>query len=146
MRINFSLISIPDIFVPNTDGEMKNTVVCQGKNHTLSCTNGSMVLVINKATYERLQPGSIICPYNSNFEKEDTDDKSVGCQEDVTRKVKDVCHKRKTCGVLASKKVLGRPCKGIYKYISIIYACGKYVVRKEMFDGELKRWTKYPFG
>lgn len=148
LLIDGQLISISDVFVPVVS-KMMPAIVCQGTDKTLSCSNTSMVLVINKAWYGREDVGKIICPYNSKLEKDDVDDKTIGCQQDVKPKLRKLCHKRKTCQLSARKKVFGRPCKGIYKYLQIIYACGKYNLKILLFcfmvnwwDGkEMSFWT-----
>ncbi|XP_031559601.1 uncharacterized protein LOC116295804 isoform X2 [Actinia tenebrosa] len=111
-----------DVFIPKVGG-LTNAIVCQGTKYDLRCANSSMLLVINSATYGREELGKIICPYDSKFEKEDKDDKTK-CKEDVKPKVKELCHKRKACQLSATKEVFGSPCKGIYKYLLVIYACG----------------------
>ncbi|XP_031559602.1 uncharacterized protein LOC116295804 isoform X3 [Actinia tenebrosa] len=110
-----------DVFIPKVGG-LTNAIVCQGTKYDLRCANSSMLLVINSATYGREELGKIICPYDSKFEKEDKDDKTK-CKEDVKPKVKELCHKRKACQLSATKEVFGSPCKGIYKYLLVIYAC-----------------------
>jgi hypothetical protein len=83
-----------------------------------------MVMVINKASYGRREKGKTICPYNPINEKEDTDDQQLNCEQDVRKKVREMCHKRKKCRVSVKKEVFGRPCPGTYKYLEIIRACG----------------------
>jgi len=113
-------------------GKVKYKVICQGKSGNLSCTNDSMVMVIFKATYGRKQSGDVVCPYNLQYSSKDTKDTNVECDSDVTDKVKALCHKQTLCDVPANNRYLKNPCKGVYKYVNIIYGCGKYLMMMMM--------------
>ena len=51
---------------------------------------------------------------------------SASCSLDVVMKK---CHSKRRCSVTASTEVFGDPCDpGTKKYLSVIYACGKFII------------------
>ncbi|KAK3754871.1 hypothetical protein QZH41_011350 [Actinostola sp. cb2023] len=82
-----------------------------------------MVMVIFDAQYGRTEFGQRICPYKPYNDKEDKDDQTTNCEIEVTARIRNICHKQRFCEVYVGKKLLGRPCEGVYKYLKIIYAC-----------------------
>lgn len=109
-------------------GNVLNDLICQGKNKNLSCPNETEVMVIYRAQYGREKEGQVICRYNPflDQDKQDSDDQDLKCGlKDVTDAVSSLCHKQHFCDVPARNEILGRPCEGVYKYLIIMYACGK---------------------
>ena len=88
-----------------------------------------MVIVIYNAEYGRTEEGRTICPYHSNIETDEKDDSSpeaLNCiEKKVTKTVKKLCNKKKKCSLKVAEEQFGNPCIGIYKYLTILYACGK---------------------
>ncbi|XP_020912212.1 uncharacterized protein LOC110249969 isoform X2 [Exaiptasia diaphana] len=113
-----------EIRVPKV-GNVVNEFICQGKSKNLSCSNETEVMVIYRAQYGREKEGRVICRYDPFLEKQDKDDKDTKCGLfDVTEAVSNLCHKESLCDVPSKNEILGRPCKGVYKYLVIMYACG----------------------
>ncbi|XP_020912215.1 uncharacterized protein LOC110249969 isoform X4 [Exaiptasia diaphana] len=124
-----------EIRVPKV-GNVVNEFICQGKSKNLSCSNETEVMVIYRAQYGREKEGRVICRYDPFLkkqdkddpflEKQDKDDKDTKCGLfDVTEAVSNLCHKESLCDVPSKNEILGRPCKGVYKYLVIMYACVK---------------------
>ncbi|XP_048577877.1 uncharacterized protein LOC5513784 isoform X7 [Nematostella vectensis] len=117
------------ILVPKI-GDIQTQVTCQGKRARIRCNNDSLVIVIYTASYGRQEKGQIICPYDEDLKTvegvngDTRDDYWGSCKMvDVTKQLSEACHKKKKCGINVGQEKLGQPCKGIYKYLKVIYAC-----------------------
>ncbi|EDO41976.1 predicted protein [Nematostella vectensis] len=122
------------ILVPKI-GDIQTQVTCQGKRARIRCNNDSLVIVIYTASYGRQEKGQIICPYDEDLKTvegvngDTRDDYWGSCKMvDVTKQLSEACHKKKKCGINVGQEKLGQPCKGIYKYLKVIYACGQYTL------------------
>ena len=115
-------------------GRVKSRVVCQGNTKTFNCNNSSLAMVIYAATYGRKVEGRTLCPFSKNvanhsmIEVKDTDDKSECPERNVTTDIMKLCDKRTQCIVTANEEYFGNHCKGIYKILNVIYACGEYCI------------------
>ena len=102
---------------------------CQGHpGKQLKCKNSSLVIVIYSAVYGRTEEGRTLCPYQPNIETDEKDDSSpaaLKCEKNVSETVKSLCNKKKKCSLKVDQEHFGNPCKGVYKYLKIIYKCGK---------------------
>lgn len=94
--------------------------MCQGEKLRLRCEN-DYVLRIYGAKYGRLEPGSSICPHENIT--------NLNCEADgVLLKITTKCSNRRRCIIKADKSLFGDPCPGTYKYLDVIYRCGKAIV------------------
>ena len=113
---------------------MKSRVVCQGNTKTFNCNNSSLAMVIYAATYGRKVDRRTLCPFKENaadhsvIEANDTDDMSECPERNVTTDIMKLCDKKTHCMVTANETYFGNHCKGIYKILNIIYACGEYYI------------------
>lgn len=107
-------------------GRVRASYTCQDKSLNISCTGDQEALIIHKATYGRGRPGVYLCPYKQEhaLSENDTDDSSL-CEQDATDKIKDICGWRKKCNITVNRQALGAPCPGVYKYLTLLYFCGK---------------------
>ena len=101
----------------------------------MKCDNSSLAIVVYTAKYGRTVQGRVVCPFNEKVQQSvilanDTDDSSDDATAcglvDVTMHVLRLCDKKKRCVVTANETYLGNPCKGVYKYLDIIYTCGQW--------------------
>ncbi len=80
--------------------------------------DGDYILRIFGAKYGRLEPGSSICPHENITE--------LNCQApNVLLKMTVRCGNKHRCTIRADHTVFGDPCPGTYKYLDVIYGCGK---------------------
>ena len=107
--------------------------ICQGNTFKFECANSSLAMVIYVAAYGRKSSGDYLCPFNaaeadpSVLRANDTDDNFVECTyQNVTLDTMRLCEHRRRCVVTVNETYFGNPCKGVYKYLKIIYACGEY--------------------
>ena len=114
-------------------GRVTSKTICQGNTFKFECANSSLAMVIYTATYGRKYGGDTLCPFNaaeadpSVLRANDTDDNFVECTyQNVTLDTMRLCDYRRRCVVTANETYFGNPCKGVYKYLTIIYACGEY--------------------
>ncbi|XP_068713716.1 uncharacterized protein [Montipora foliosa] len=110
--------------------QITSKTICQGNTFKFECANSSLAMVIYIATYGRKSGGDTSCSFNaaeadpSVLRANDTDDNFVECPyQDVTLDTKRLCEHRRRCVVTANETYFGNPCKGVYKYLQIIYAC-----------------------
>ena len=107
--------------------------ICQGKTVKFKCENSSLVIVIYAATYGRSYDGDTICRFDDEVNpsvrkmNDTADDNSIPCPErNVTLDIMRLCDFKRRCVVTANETYFGNPCKGVYKYLIILYACGEY--------------------
>ncbi|XP_068713714.1 uncharacterized protein [Montipora foliosa] len=112
--------------------------ICQGNTFKFECANSSLAMVIYIATYGRKSGRHTLCSFNaaeadpSVLRANDTDDNFVDCTyQDVTLDTMRLCEHRRRCVVTANETYFGNPCKGVYKYLQIIYACGLVITIQE---------------
>ena len=99
---------------------MKSRYACEGEKLRLRCESDYVLRVFN-AKYGRLEPGSSICPHENITD--------LNCQaEGVLLKVMAMCTNRRRCIIKADSSFLRDPCPGTYKYLEVIYGCGKSIV------------------
>ena len=133
MRPNhyFLLISLSEVSVINLE-RAKTKVVCQGRTEKLKCENSSQAMVIYSATYGRTEPGGTLCPFikenvdQSTIDANDTDDLSKCHEKNVTLEIMKLCDKKRRCIMRTNQTFFGSYCKGIYKILKVIYACGEF--------------------
>lgn len=111
--------------------KITSKTICQGNTFKFECANSSLTMVIFIATYGRKSGGDTLCSFNaaeadpSVLRANDTDDNFVECTyRDVTLDTMRLCEHRRRCVVTANETYFGNPCKGVYKYLQIVYACG----------------------
>ena len=108
-------------------GVIRKATICQGQKRQISCD--SKALVMYTATYGRTAVGRDVCPYKEGAPPTDTADSSTEAlrcgQKNVTDKITEMCGWKKTCDLVANDSLLGSFCPGTYKYLSVIYGCGK---------------------
>ena len=89
-------------------------------------------MVIYTATYGREEDGDTVCPFKkplvdeSVIQANDTDAFSKCPWKNITVQIMKLCDKKKRCTVTANKTYFGNHCKGVYKFLKVIYACGEY--------------------
>ena len=99
---------------------MKSRFACEGEKLRLRCESDYVLRVFN-AKYGRLEPGSSICPHENITD--------FNCQaEGVLLKVMAMCTNRRRCIIKADSSFFRDPCPGTYKYLEVIYGCGKSIV------------------
>ena len=59
----------------------------------------------------------------------ETDDQTLCKEVYVTRLIRELCDKKRRCNFSVNETYFGNPCKKIYKYVNIIYGCGKFLLR-----------------
>lgn len=59
----------------------------------------------------------------------ETDDQTPCKVVDVTQQIRELCDKKRQCNFSVNETYFGNPCKKIYKYVKIIYGCGKFLLR-----------------
>lgn len=116
-------------------GRVATKVICQGTTLKFKCKNSSLAMVIYAATYGRQEDGRTLCPFKEDLvdqsviQANETDDNSVCSNEkNVTLEIMKLCDKKRRCIVTVNETYFGNPCKGIYKFLKIIYACGEYCI------------------
>lgn len=93
---------------------MHRHTACEGSVARIQCATGKGIKVLS-ANYGRLS--TAIC-HGANYINTNT------CREPTTKlKVAKFCDNRNSCEVGANSAVFGDPCKSIYKYLRVIYAC-----------------------
>ncbi|XP_068754835.1 uncharacterized protein [Montipora capricornis] len=109
---------------------VSSKTICQGDTFHFECANSSLAMVIYSAWYGRKSGGDTLCPFNaadadpSVLRANDTNDNFVKCTyQNVTLDTMRLCEHRRRCVVTAKETYFGNPCKGVYKYLKIIYAC-----------------------
>ncbi|XP_067050057.1 uncharacterized protein [Acropora muricata] len=112
--------------------------ICQGKTVKFKCENTSLVIVIYAATYGRSKDGYTVCPFDDEVDpsvrrvNDIADNNSIPCPErNVTLDTMRLCDFRRRCVVTANETYFGNPCKGVYKYLTIIYSCGLLITIPE---------------
>lgn len=89
-------------------------------------------MVIYSATYGREEYGDTVCPFKKELVDEsviqanDTNAYSKCLLKNITVQIMKLCDKKKRCTVTANRTYFGNHCKGIYKVLKVIYACGEY--------------------
>lgn len=89
-------------------------------------------MVIYTATYGREELGNTVCPFkkplvdDSVIQANDTNAFSKCPLKNITVQIMKLCDKKKRCTVTANKTYFGNHCKGVYKFLKVIYACGEY--------------------
>ena len=110
---------------------MASKVICQGTTLKFKCENSSLAMVIYAATYGREEDGGTLCPFKEGLVDKSvilanaTDDSSVCPEKNVTSQIMRLCDKKRRCIVTVNETYFGSHCKGIYKFLKIIYACGE---------------------
>lgn len=113
-------------------GRVASKVICQGTTLKFKCENTSLAMVIYAATYGREEDGRTLCPFRKGLVDEsvilanETDDTSVCPEMNVTSQIMKLCDKKRRCIVTVNATYFGNHCKGIYKFLKVIYACGEY--------------------
>lgn len=113
-------------------GRVLSKVICQGTTIKLKCDNSSLAMVIYSATYGRVEDGRTLCPFRkenvgqSVILANDTDDDSECPEMNVTSQLMKLCDKKRRCIITVNDTYFGKHCKGIYKFLKVIYACGEY--------------------
>lgn len=107
-------------------GRVRSSVTCHGASLDISCKDGQQALIIYKASYGRSRLG--VCPYKNKqgVPENDTDDFSL-CEREVTDNIKDLCGWHKRCNITVNSEALGEVCPGVYKYLTVLYSCGKII-------------------
>ena len=107
-------------------GRVRSSLTCQGASLDISCKDGQQALIIYKASYGRSRLG--VCPYKNKqgVPENDTDDSSL-CERVVTDNIKDLCGWHKRCNITVNSEALGEVCPGVYKYLTVLYSCGKII-------------------
>ena len=96
---------------------MKSKYACQEEKLRLRCEE-SYVIRVYAANYGRLEPGTSICP-SKNIS-------TLNCKApNVLLKMTSKCANRRRCTVKADNTMFGDPCPGTFKYLDVIYGCGK---------------------
>ena len=97
---------------------MKSKYVCQGEKLRLHCKR-QFVISIYAANFGRLEPGSSICPHPNIS--------ALNCKApQVLLKMTQRCANKQKCTVKADPSVFGDACPGTWKYLDVIYGCGKF--------------------
>ncbi|KAL9969683.1 hypothetical protein ACROYT_G021927 [Oculina patagonica] len=111
-------------------GRVASKVICQGTTLKFKCENTSLAMVIYAATYGREEDGRTLCPFRQGLVDQsvilanETDDTSVCPEMNVTSQIMKLCDKKRRCIVTVNATYFGNHCKGIYKFLKVIYACG----------------------
>ena len=75
--------------------------------------------------------GRVVCPFrehlvdHSVIKANETDDETPCPEVNVTSQIMKLCDKKRRCIVTVNETYFGNPCRGIYKFVKIIYGCGK---------------------
>ncbi|XP_078372351.1 uncharacterized protein LOC144656015 isoform X2 [Oculina patagonica] len=110
-------------------GRVASKVICQGTTLKFKCENTSLAMVIYAATYGREEDGRTLCPFRQGLVDQsvilanETDDTSVCPEMNVTSQIMKLCDKKRRCIVTVNATYFGNHCKGIYKFLKVIYAC-----------------------
>ena len=132
-EIALSMFYPPEVRVVQV-GRVASQVVCQGTTLKFKCQNTSLAMVIYSAVYGREYKGDV-CPFaeayvdDSVIRANETDDQTLCKVVDVTRLIRELCDKKRRCNFSVNETYFGNPCKKIYKYVNIIYGCGKFLLR-----------------
>jgi len=124
VSVNNGEVRIEDI------GRTFSKVICQGTTVKWNCRNSSLAMVIYTATYGREEYGDTVCPFkkplvdDSVIQANDTNAYSKCPLKNITVRIMKLCDKKKRCTVTANKTYFGNHCKGVYKVLKVIYACG----------------------
>ncbi|XP_061173686.1 tenascin-like isoform X2 [Saccostrea echinata] len=106
---------------------------CEHKNVTLHC-RGRRVIRVFYAVYGRRNKHT--CAIGKPV-------KTTRCRAKNSKKlVVKSCDGRRQCNLKASNGVFGDPCKGTFKYLTVIYGCRRPCVRNAFFNGNVCKCKK----
>lgn len=89
-------------------------IACEHKSLTLRCSKGRVIRVFY-SLYGRRNRRT--CAKGKPI-------KTTKCKaKDAQKIAKKSCEGKQTCRLSASNKVYGDPCKGTFKYLTVIYGC-----------------------
>ena len=111
----------------NPEGNPESELICQGDTVILRCANSSQVMFVFTAIYGRKKEAGP-CRFRQQLVGNDTNDKSLCPMRNVTLEIMGLCHKKKQCRVALNQTLLGTHCQGIYKYLTVIFKCGEYLI------------------
>ena len=98
---------------------MESNFVCEGEKLRLRCKKPLEVLRIYAAKYGRTEPGTSVCPH---VNISSTQCMATSSFVTVTR----ICANKAKCKIWATDHAFGGdPCPGTFKYLDVIYGCGK---------------------
>ena len=104
----------------------KSLYICDMVVGKLKCPKKT-VIKIHMAEYGR-EEGGRICPSSTSLTSKcrlREDDILVDETRDVMEILDKKCSDKKSCKIKPSTKLFGDPCPQIYKYLSLVYSCGK---------------------
>ncbi|XP_062580903.1 L-rhamnose-binding lectin CSL1-like isoform X2 [Saccostrea cucullata] len=106
---------------------------CEHKNLTLHCSRGRVIRTFY-AVYGRRNKHT--CAKGKPI-------KTTTCRAVKSKKlVVKSCDGRRRCKLKASNGVFGDPCKGTFKYLTVIYGCRRPCVRNASFNGNICKCKK----
>lgn len=69
--------------------------------------------------------------------------KTTKCKAKSAKKIAEKsCEGKQTCTLSASNKVYGDPCKGTFKYLTVVYGCRKRCAKNAVFNGNVCKCKK----
>ena len=89
--------------------------MCQNNDLIIKCPLNELIN-IKYAMYGRVSQSK--CKFE-NFKK----DKCVSNINESINKLKQMCDSKQECNLVVNEKILGNPCKGVYKYLDVKYEC-----------------------
>ena len=96
---------------------MKSRYACENEKLRLHCDYPDTVHIY-AAKYGRMEPGKSICPHQNIS--------NMKCEaQKVLLRMTRRCANKQRCTVRADSAFFGDPCPGTYKYLDVIYGCGK---------------------
>nr|XP_011440784.2 multiple epidermal growth factor-like domains protein 10 isoform X2 [Crassostrea gigas] len=107
--------------------------VCEHESLTLRCSKGRVIRVFYSLYGRR---NKRICAKGKPI-------KTTKCKAKNANKIaKKSCEGKQTCRLRASNKVYGDPCKGTFKYLTVIYGCRKRCAKNAFFNGNICKCKK----
>ncbi|XP_011440004.3 uncharacterized protein [Magallana gigas] len=107
--------------------------VCEHESLTLRCSKGRVIRVFYSLYGRR---NKRICAKGKPI-------KTTKCKAKNANKIaKKSCEGKQTCRLRASNKVYGDPCKGTFKYLTVIYGCRKRCAKNAVFNGNTCKCKK----
>ncbi|XP_048733014.1 L-rhamnose-binding lectin CSL1-like isoform X1 [Ostrea edulis] len=106
---------------------------CEHKDLTLVCGRGRVIRVFY-AVYGRLNKKT--CAKGKPV-------KTTKCRAKNSKKlVTNGCDGKRICRMKASNSVFGDPCRGTFKYLTVIYGCRRHCVKHAVFNGKICKCKK----
>ena len=97
-------------------------MACEGEKVKLKCMKSSTVLLFHAAYYGRIQFGRVVCTAREGMRQKD----DVMCNMvDVSLELRRICEGRTRCRFKVEDAMFGKTCPKVYKYLNVIYTCGK---------------------